>query len=72
MIENDTQRERTASQIDGFRQALSRLDREMTGTRARAIHGSYESMIRQLEDELREYDKLKLLKNAKLAADERK
>jgi len=31
----------------------------MTGKRAIAVRGSYEGMIRQLEDELREYDELK-------------
>jgi len=31
----------------------------MTGKRAAAVRGSYEGMIRQLEDELREYDHLK-------------
>ena len=29
------------------------------GKRSRAVRGSYESMVRQLEDELREYDQLK-------------
>jgi hypothetical protein len=59
MIKSDAQRERTAAQIDGFRQALAKVDREMTGKRAIAVRGSYEGMIRQLEDELREYDELK-------------
>jgi len=59
MIKSDAQRERTAAQIEGFRQALTKVDREMTGKRAIAVRGSYEGMIRQLEDELREYDKLK-------------
>jgi HTH-type transcriptional regulator/antitoxin HigA len=58
MIKSDAQRERTAVQIQGFRQALSKVDRE-TGKRAIAVRGSYEGMIRQLEDELREYDELK-------------
>lgn len=31
----------------------------MKGKRAGAIYGSYEGMIRQLEDELREYDELR-------------
>jgi len=31
----------------------------MTGKRAGAVRASYEGMIRQLEDELREYDELK-------------
>jgi DNA-binding Xre family transcriptional regulator len=59
MIKSDSQRERTAAQIEGFRLALNKVDREMTGKRADAVRGSYEGMIRQLEDELREYDALK-------------
>ena len=59
MIKSDAQRERTAAQIEGFRQALTKVDREMNGKRAIAVRGSYEGMIRQLEDELREYDELK-------------
>jgi ribosome-binding protein aMBF1 (putative translation factor) len=59
MIKSDAQRERTVAQIEGFRQALSKVDREMTGKRATAVRGSYEGMIRQLEDELHEYDELK-------------
>src|SRR3984885_10334070 len=52
-------RENVRRQIEGFRQALTKVDREMTGKRALAVRGSYEGMIRQLEDELREYDELK-------------
>src|SRR5579872_3626689 len=59
MIKSDAQRERTAAQIGGFRLALNKVDREMTGKRADAVRGSYEGVIRQLEDELREYDALK-------------
>jgi hypothetical protein len=59
MIKSDAQRERTAAQIEGFRQALAKVDREMTGKRSGAVRGSYEGMIRQLEDELRQYDGLK-------------
>ena len=59
MIKSDAQRERTATQIEGFRQALAISEREMTGRRAAAVRGSYEGMIRQLEDEVREYDALK-------------
>ncbi len=59
MIKSDAQRERTAAQIEGFHLALSKADREMSGKRADAVRGSYEGMIRQLEDELREYDALK-------------
>ena len=59
MIKSDAQRERTAAQIEGFRQALNKVGGEMTGKRSGAVRGSYEGMIRQLEDELREYDGLK-------------
>jgi len=59
MIKSDAQRERTAAQIEGFRVALNKVDREMTGKRAETVRGSYEGMIRQLEDELHEYDALK-------------
>ena len=58
MIKSDAQRERTAAQIDGFRQALAKAEREMAGNRAAAVRGSYEGMIRQLEDDMREYDEL--------------
>jgi DNA-binding Xre family transcriptional regulator len=58
MIKSDAQRERTAAQIEGFRQALAKVDQEISGKRAGAVRGSYEGMIRQLE-ELREYDELK-------------
>jgi HTH-type transcriptional regulator/antitoxin HigA len=59
MIKSDAQRERTAAQIAGFREALAKVDQEMTGKRAAAVRGSYEGMIRQLEEELREYDEIK-------------
>ena len=59
MIKSDAQRERTAAQIEGFRQALTKVAQEMTGKRAMALRDSYEGMMRQLEDELREYDELK-------------
>ena len=59
MIKSDAQRERTAAKVDGFRQALTKVDRKMTGKRAAAVRGSYEGMIQQLEEELREYDELK-------------
>lgn len=59
MIKSDAQRDRTAAQIEGFRQALAKLDREMTGKRALAVRGSYEGMIRQLEEEVLEYEALK-------------
>ena len=59
MIKSDAQRERTAAQIEGFRQALAKAEREIAGKRAAAVRGSYEGMIRQLEDDMREYDELK-------------
>jgi DNA-binding transcriptional regulator YiaG len=59
MIKSDAQRERTAAQLEGFRQSLAKVDREMTEKRAGVVRGSYEGMIRQLEDELCEYDALK-------------
>jgi hypothetical protein len=59
MIESDAQRDPTLAQIEGSRQALAKVEQEKPGKRFAAIRGSYESMIRQLEDELREYDRLK-------------
>ena len=59
MIKSEAQRERTMTQIEGFRQALAKMAREEPGKRSAAIRGSYEGMIRQLEDELHEYDELK-------------
>jgi hypothetical protein len=47
-MKSDAQRERTAAQIEGFRQALAKVDRDMTGKRAGAVRGSYEGMIRPL------------------------
>jgi len=47
------------AQIEGFRQALAKAEQERPGKRSAAIRGSYASMIRQLEGELREYDQLK-------------
>ena len=58
MIKSDAQRERTAAQIEGFQQALAKVTQE-PGKRSAAVRGSYEGMIRQLEDELHEYDQLK-------------
>ena len=59
MIKTDAQRERTLVQIDGFRRALDKAKRETAGKRATAICGSYEGMIRQLQDEVKEYEQLK-------------
>ena len=51
--------DRTLAQIAGFQQALANTEQEKPGKRAAAIRGSYRGMIRQLEEELREYDQLK-------------
>jgi len=59
MIKSDAQRERTEAQIAGFRRALAKVTQEKLGRRSAAIRGSYEGMVTQLEDELREYDELK-------------
>jgi HTH-type transcriptional regulator/antitoxin HigA len=59
MIKSDAQRERTAAQIEGFRQALAKVAKDKPDKRSATIRGNYESMIRQLEDELGEYDRLK-------------
>ena len=59
MIKSDAQRERTVAQIEGFRRALAKVAEEKPAKRSVAIRGSYEGMIRQLEEELREYDQLK-------------
>src|ERR1035438_10555663 len=59
MIKSEAQKERTMIQIEGFRRALAKAVQEKPSKRAAAIRGSYEGMIRQLEDELREYDQLK-------------
>ena len=59
MIKSDAQRERTVAQIEGFQQALAKVGEVKPDKRSAAIRGSYQSMIGQLEDELREYDQLK-------------
>lgn len=59
MIKSDAQRERTLVQIEGFRKALAQAEEQKPAKRAAAIRASYESMIRQLEDEVRDYDQLK-------------
>jgi HTH-type transcriptional regulator/antitoxin HigA len=59
MIKSDAQRERTVAQIEGFKRALAKASEEKPGRRSAAIRGSYEGMIRQLEEELHEYDQLK-------------
>jgi HTH-type transcriptional regulator / antitoxin HigA len=59
MIKSDAQRERTRTQIEGFRRALANIPERKPSKRSAAIRGSYEGMVRQLEEELREYDQLK-------------
>jgi HTH-type transcriptional regulator / antitoxin HigA len=59
MIKNDAQRERTVAQIDGFRRALAKVAEEKPGKRSAVLRTNYEGMIRQLDDELREYDEIK-------------
>ena len=59
MIKSDAQRERTVAQIEGFRRALAKVTEERAAKRGAVLRASYEGMIRQLEDELREYDELK-------------
>ena len=59
MIKSDAQRERTVAQVEGFRRALAKVAEEKPGKRSAVLRASYEGMIRQLEDELREYDGLK-------------
>jgi HTH-type transcriptional regulator/antitoxin HigA len=59
MIKSDAQRERTAAQIEGFQQALAKVADGKGDKRSAAIRGSYESMIRELEVALLEYDQLK-------------
>ena len=59
MIKSDAQRERTRVQIEGFRKALAQVEEQTSGKRSEAVRASYESLIRQLEDEVREYDQLK-------------
>ena len=59
MIKSDAQRERTVAQIEGFQQALAKVAQDKPDKRSTAIRGSYQSMIGQLEEELREYDRLK-------------
>jgi len=59
MIKSDAQRERTVVQLEGFRRALTKVSEEKPAKRAAVLRGSYEGMIRELEDEIREYDELK-------------
>ena len=59
MIKSQAQRDRTVVQIEGFRRALEAATTGKIGKRAEAIRKSYEGMIQQLEQELREYDQLR-------------
>jgi len=59
MIKSDAQRERTVIQIEGFRQAMAKAGAEPHSKRAAAIRGSYEGMIYDLENQVRQYDQLK-------------
>jgi HTH-type transcriptional regulator/antitoxin HigA len=59
MIKTDAQKQRTLVQIEGFRRALAQAAEELSGKRAAAVRASYQSMIRQLEEEIRQYDQLK-------------
>jgi HTH-type transcriptional regulator/antitoxin HigA len=47
------------AQIDGFQRALAKSEGESRGKRSAAVLASYQSMIQQLDDEVREYDRLK-------------
>ena len=59
MIKSDAQRDRTMLQIEGFRQALTKVEQKAQGKRHAAVRASYESMILQLEEELNGYDQMK-------------
>lgn len=59
MIKSDAQRERTVTQIDGFRQALAKVEEQTSGKRANILAANYRMMLRDLEDQVREYDELK-------------
>lgn len=59
MIKSDAQRDRTLAQIEGFRQALAQVEKETINKASESIRQNYESMIRQLQDQLREYDEVK-------------
>ena len=67
MIENDLQRQRTLALIEGFRKAGAKLANDELGKRLNATRGSYEAIIRQLENEIREYDQLRSVKQGPAA-----
>ena len=58
MIKTAAQRARTLVQVEGFQRALALVDQSGSTKRDVALRASYQSMIRQLEDEVREYDRL--------------
>ena len=59
MIKTDAQRERTLVQLEGFRRARASTEKQRSAKRSAAVRASYEGVIRQLEEEVREYDQLK-------------
>ena len=59
MINGEAQRELTVAKIVALREALAKVEQDAPGKRSTALRGSYEGMIRQLEDELHEYERLK-------------
>jgi hypothetical protein len=67
VIENDLQRQRTLALIEGFRKAGAKLANDGFGKRLIAIRGTYEAIIRQLENEIREYDQLRSVKQGPAA-----
>lgn len=67
MIENDLQRQRTLALIEGFRKAGAKLANDGLGKRSIAIRGGYDAIIRQLENEIREYDQLRSVKQGPAA-----
>jgi HTH-type transcriptional regulator/antitoxin HigA len=58
MIKTNAQRDRTLVQIAGFKNALKGVDRGAS-KRSIAIRRSYLQILGQLEDEIREYERLK-------------
>lgn len=53
------QRDKTLALMEGFQRALAGAEEEAPGKRSAALRRSYQGMIRQLEDELREYGQLR-------------
>ena len=58
MIKTNAQRERTLVQIAGFQRALNGVDHRAS-KRSIAIRRTYEQVIRELEHEVGEYDRLR-------------